>query len=400
MAARTARTGRYATGVTTEPRPLDVSEAERSPTSAAVIAALEALAAGEMVVVVDDTDEHGGSLAMAAQFVTPAAIAFMTRTGGGRAALALTAERCDELGLGPMAREGESVTTPFTVTIDARAGIASGVSARDQAHTMQVAVDPASGPGDIVVGGHVQPIRTQRGGVLERADHAHAAVDLALLAGLRAASVISPLHDEHGALASRADLELFCAHRGLTAVTIADVIVSRWHRLPMVRREVETRMPTRFGDFTAIGYRSSIDGGHHVALTSGAIGDRDDVLVSVHSECFTGDVLHSLRCDCREQLEAALRMIAAQGGALVYVTHDDRAHDLAGDADPWGASRARRESGVATQILMDLGPSSIRLLTGARERQPRLDGLRVTTRIPLVTAAAAGIARLQTGRYA
>jgi 3,4-dihydroxy 2-butanone 4-phosphate synthase/GTP cyclohydrolase II len=267
-----------------------------------------------------------------------------------------------------------------------------------------VAADPASGPGDIVVGGHVQPIRTRRGGVLDRPDAAHAAVDLTRLAGLRPAAVISALHDADGALALRADVEAFCAHHGLEAVTLAEVIALRWHRTPLVRREVDTRMPTRFGDFTAIGYSSVVDGGHHVALVSGAVADRDDVLVSVHSECFTGDVLHSLRCDCRDQLESALRMIAADGGALVYVTHDDRLHELterlAGDARPAPSIRAQRESGVATQILADLAPSSIRLLVGARGREPRLDGLRVTERIPLDVAEAAHVARIQTGRYA
>src|SRR3954467_12870597 len=289
--------------------------------------ALEDIAAGKMVVVVDDEDrENEGDLVMAAQFVTPDAINFMTRQAGGGICLALTPERCDELDLELMAAKNESAhETPFTVTIEAREGVTTGISVHDQAHTMQVAIDPTKGPADIVKPGHVHPLKAKAGGVLERTGHTEASIDLARLAGLNPSGVICEIQNEDGSMARAEDLAAYCFKHGLKIITIADLIAYRRKHDKLVERVVQTGLPTGFGDFQVVGYRPLVDDKHHVALVKGDVDGKQDVLVRVHSECLTGDVFHSLRCDCGEQLESALSMIEREGeGVLLYLAQEGR----------------------------------------------------------------------------
>src|SRR6201990_805728 len=278
---------------------------------ATVEEALEEIRAGHMVVVCDDEDrENEGDLTMAAQFATPEAINFMAKEGRGLICLALTPQRCDELGLDLMAAKNESpFETAFTVSVEARDGVTTGISAADRARTIQVAIDPRSAPRDLVQPGHIFPLKAKPGGVLERTGQTEAAVDLARLAGLNPAGVICEVMNDNGTMARVVDLERYCAKHGLKMITVADLIAYRRKHDKLVERVVETRLPTGFGEFAAIGYRSLVDGKHHVALVKGDVAGEPDVLVRVHSECLTGDVFHSLRCDCGEQLESALSMI-------------------------------------------------------------------------------------------
>jgi 3,4-dihydroxy 2-butanone 4-phosphate synthase / GTP cyclohydrolase II len=365
--------------------------------------ALSEIAAGRMIVVVDDEDrENEGDLVMAAQHVTPEAINFMTRQAGGWICLSLTAERCDELGLPLMSLKNESPhETPFTVTIEAREGVTTGVSTADQARTMVTAVDPAKGPGDIVVPGHVRPLRARDGGVLERTGHTEAAVDLARLAGCLPAGVICEVQNANGTMARVPDLELYCFRHGLKMITIADLISYRLRNEKLISREAETSLPTAFGDFTAVGYLSLLDARQHVALVKGKVDGEEDVLVRMHSECLTGDALRSLECDCREQLERSMAMIDSEGrGVVVYLAQEargigvlNRLHAPAsddgpladGDAVPAPGQSDLRDFGIGAQILVDLGLTSIRILTNNPKRIHGLGGygLSVTDQVPV-----------------
>ena len=366
--------------------------------------ALEDIAGGRMVVVVDDEDrENEGDLVMAAQFVTPDAINFMTRQAGGWICLALTPERCDELELELMAAKNESAhETPFTITIEAREGVTTGISVHDQAHTMQVAVDPTKSAADIVKPGHVRPLKAKGGGVLERTGHTEASIDLARLAGVNPAGVICEIQNEDGSMARVDDLAAYCHKHGLKMVTIADLIAYRRRHDKLVERVVSTVLPTGFGDFAAVGYRSLVDDKHHVALVKGDVAGRDDVLVRVHSECLTGDVFHSLRCDCGEQLESALAMIEREGeGVLLYLAQEGRgigllnklrAYKLQEDGLDTVEANLRlglpadlRDYGIGAQILVDLGLSSIRIMTNNPKKIRGLEGygLRVSDQIPI-----------------
>jgi 3,4-dihydroxy 2-butanone 4-phosphate synthase / GTP cyclohydrolase II len=370
--------------------------------------AIEEIRAGRMVVVCDDEDrENEGDLTMAAQFVTPEAINFMAKEGRGLICLALTPARCDELGLELMAAKNESpFETPFTVTIEARDGVTTGISAADRARTIQVAIDPATAPRDLVQPGHIFPLKAKPGGVLERTGQTEAAVDLARLAGLNPAGVICEVMNDDGTMARVPDLECYCARHGLKMITVADLIAYRRRHDKLVERVVTTRLPTGFGEFDVVGYRSLVDDKHHVAMVKGEVDGEADVLVRVHSECLTGDVFHSLRCDCGEQLESALAMIEREGcGVLLYLAQEGRGIGLLNKLKAYnlqdkgldtvdanlelGLPVDLRDYGIGAQILVDLGLSSIRILTNNPKKIRGLEGygLSVTSQLPIVHAS-------------
>jgi len=366
--------------------------------------AIEEIRQGRMVVVCDDEDrENEGDLTMAAQFATPEAINFMAKEGRGLICLALTPERCDELGLDLMAAKNETpLQTAFTVAIEAREGVTTGISAADRAHTIQVAVDPGASPRDLVQPGHVFPLKAKAGGVLERTGQTEAAVDLARLAGLNPAGVICEIMNEDGTMARVPDLTPYCQRHGLKMVTVADLIAYRRRTERLVERVVDTALPTEFGDFTAVGYRSLVDDKHHVAMVKGEVDGVEEVLVRVHSECLTGDVFHSMRCDCGEQLEAALSMIEQEGrGVLLYLSQEGRGIGLLNKLKAYklqeegadtveanlklGLPADLRDYGIGAQILVDLGLTSIRILTNNPKKIHGLEGygLSVAEQVPI-----------------
>jgi len=289
---------------------------------ATVEEAIEDIRHGRFVVVVDAEDrENEGDLTIAAQFATPEAINFMATHARGLICLCLPPDRCDELGLEQMARQNEApLGTAFTVSIEAREGVSTGISAHDRSRTIQVAIDPSKRRHDLVSPGHVFPLRARAGGVLERSGQTEAAVDLARLAGLNPAGVVCEIMNEDGTMARVPDLVPFCEKHGIKLLAIADLIEYRRRHEKLVERVAEVRLPTAYGEFDAVAFRETLTGKPHVALVRGDVAGAENVLVRVHSECLTGDVFHSLRCDCGEQLELALRRIASEdAGVLLYM---------------------------------------------------------------------------------
>jgi 3,4-dihydroxy 2-butanone 4-phosphate synthase/GTP cyclohydrolase II len=370
--------------------------------------ALEDIRAGRMVVVCDAEDrENEGDLTLAAQFATPENINFMAREGRGLICLALTPQRCDELGLDLMAAKNESAfETAFTISVEAREGVTTGISAHDRAHTIQVAIDPRSTPDDLVQPGHVFPLKARPGGVLERTGQTETGVDLARLAGLIPAAVICEIMNDDGTMARVKDLIPYCERHGLKMITVADVIKYRRRTERLVERVAEAWLPTEFGDFGVVGYRSLLDQKHHIALVkgdvSGAARSGDSVMVRVHSECLTGDVFHSLRCDCGQQLADALKRIESEGlGVLLYLSQEGRGIGLLNKLKAYklqengfdtvdanlelGLPADLRDYGIGAQILVDLGLRSIRILTNNPKKIVGLEGygLTVTDQIPI-----------------
>ncbi|HUZ99180.1 MAG TPA: bifunctional 3,4-dihydroxy-2-butanone-4-phosphate synthase/GTP cyclohydrolase II [Gaiellaceae bacterium] len=373
-------------------------------TFASVEEGIEDIRAGRMVVVVDAADrENEGDLTIAAQFATPEAINFMAKEGRGLICLGLTGERCDALGLRMMTERNETpYGTAFTVSIEAREGISTGISAQDRARTIQVAIDPSKDSSDLVQPGHVFPLRARDGGVLQRAGQTEAAVDLARLAGLIPAGVICEVMKDDGTMARVPDLIEFCARHDMKLVTVADLIEYRRRHEKLVDREITVRLPTAYGDFDAVLFRETLTGKQHVALVHGDVDGEENVLVRVHSECLTGDVFHSLRCDCGEQLDAAMKLIAdEQRGVLLYMAQEGRgigllnklkAYELQeGGLDTVDANLAlgfaadEREWGIGNQILSELGLTTIRLLTNNPKKVSGLQafGLEVTEQVPI-----------------
>jgi 3,4-dihydroxy 2-butanone 4-phosphate synthase / GTP cyclohydrolase II len=371
--------------------------------------AIEDIRAGKMVVVCDAPDrENEGDLTMAAQFATPDAVNFMATNGRGLICLALTPERCDELGLDLMTAKNESgFKTAFTISVEAREGVSTGISAHDRAHTIQVAVDPRSEAHDLVQPGHVFPLKAKGGGVLERAGQTEAAVDLARLAGLIPAGVICEVMKDDGTMARVPDLVEYCEEHDLKMITVADLIAYRQRTERLIERVAEAVLPTAFGEFTAIGFRSLVDGKHHVAMVKGEVDGEPDILVRMHSECLTGDVFHSLRCDCGQQLESALAMIEREGrGVLVYLAQEGRGIGLLNKLRAYklqeengldtveanvalGLPVDLRDYGIGAQILKDLGLSSIRILTNNPKKIIGLEGygLSVSEQLPIQVIA-------------
>jgi 3,4-dihydroxy 2-butanone 4-phosphate synthase/GTP cyclohydrolase II len=379
---------------------------EEKSAFATIEEAIEDIRQGKFVVVVDAADrENEGDLTIAAQFATPEAVNFMTKEARGLICLCLTEERCDELGLRQMTDKNETpYGTAFTVSVEAREGVTTGISAPDRSRTIQVAVDPEAKPDDLVQPGHVFPLRARAGGVLARAGQTEAAVDLARLAGLIPAGVVCEIMKDDGTMARVPDLVPYCERHVIKLVTVADLIEYRRRHEQLVERTTTVAMPTAYGDFTAVAFREKLTGKHHVALVKGDVDGAENVLVRVHSECLTGDVFHSLRCDCGEQLEQALQRIASEErGVLLYMAQEGRGIGLLNKLRAYelqengydtveanielGFQPDMRDYGIGNQILAELGLTTIRILTNNPKKITGIEGygLEVVEQVPIET---------------
>ncbi len=374
--------------------------------SGSVEQAIKDIRAGKFVVVADDEDrENEGDLICAAELVTPEMVNFMISRARGLVCLAMTGEHVDRLGLSQMAETNiDDYRTAYTVSIDAssRFGVTTGISAQDRATTIRVAVDPATEKGDLRHGGHVFPLRSREGGVLQRVGHTEASVDLARLAGLQAAGVICEILNDDGTAARRPALEEFSQTHRLTFITVAQLVAHRLKNERLVHRLAEARLPTEHGTWKIIGYKNDVDVHEHVALVYGEIGDGENTLVRMHSKCLTGDVFHSQRCDCGWQLDKAMELIHKEGrGVVVYLDQEgrgigllnklkayelqDKGADTVEANEQLGFKPDLRNYGIGAQILLDLGLKSIRPITNNPRKMVGLEGygLRLGDRVPV-----------------
>jgi 3,4-dihydroxy 2-butanone 4-phosphate synthase/GTP cyclohydrolase II len=370
--------------------------------------AIAAIARGEIVIVVDDEDrENEGDLIVAAEKITPEAMGFMVRHTSGVICMPMTGDRLDRLQLPLMVSNNtESQRTAFTVSVDAREGTTTGISAVDRATTVQTLISAEATADDFVRPGHIFPLRYRDGGVLKRAGHTEASVDLARLAGLEPAGVLAEVVNDDGTMARLPQLQAFADEHGLQLITIADLIRYRRHREKLVRRVSEARIPTKYGDFTAYVFESLLDGVEHIAFVRGDVAGQERVLVRVHSECLTGDVFGSMRCDCGLQLDRALEQIANDGqGVVVYLrghegrgiglghklrayTLQDQGRDTVEANEELGFPADSREYGIGSQILVDLGITTMRVMTNNPAKYGGLEGfgLEIVERVPLSIA--------------